>query len=67
MDIAAEPTNIVGRKSKRTRLSNEPLRCDHIVRRSLKEAFLASKMVILDFFSQELLFLRGEIDNSRLL
>jgi len=26
MDIAAEPTNIVGRKSKRTRLSNEPLR-----------------------------------------
>jgi len=26
MDIAAEPTNIVGRKRKRTRLSNEPLR-----------------------------------------
>ena len=37
-----------------------------IVRRPLKEAFLASKIVILDYFSRELLFKRGEIDNSRL-
>ena len=39
---------------------------DHIVRRPLKEAFLASKIVILDYFSRELPFSRGEIDNSRL-
>ena len=38
----------------------------HIVRRPLKEAFLASKIVILDYFSRELPFSRGEIDNSRL-
>ena len=38
----------------------------HIVTRPLKEAFLASKIVILDYFSRELPFSRGEIDNSRL-
>ena len=38
----------------------------HIVTRPLKEVFLASKTVILDYFSRELPFSRGEIDNSRL-
>ena len=36
----------------------------HIVTRPLKEAFLASIIVILNYFSPELPFSRGEIDIS---